>query len=85
MDLSKISPAYKDPVTGQVFTGETHAKINDVIGFDDGALKRRSLNSITAQDENTGFLDEGVFISRDEARARYGFWDSEGLIARRGS
>jgi hypothetical protein len=81
-DLNKVFPAYRDPVTGRIFTGNSHAGIGDAIIGDaslDRETKRRVIRAIEAKDDTTGFLDEGEFISREEAQKRYGFTQSHEL------
>ncbi|MCR4286656.1 MAG: hypothetical protein NUW09_01450, partial [Deltaproteobacteria bacterium] len=79
-EYNPISPAIRDPQTGQVFTGPSHAEI--VKSITDAGISRRVLKEFTGKTGNTGFMDsDGKFITRDEAQAKYGFSTSEELNA----
>lgn len=69
----------------QVFTGRSHfdammAVLAANIPMD---LKLQAQRSLELKTENTGFLeDDGTFITRTQAKAKYGCYTSEDMLAK---
>jgi hypothetical protein len=88
-DLRGFKAAVKDPTTGKVHTGDSHAQVMEKVLGDAASsreTKRAVMRAVASNDENTGFVDpSGAFITRAEAQAKYGFSRSEEMRERQNS
>ncbi len=68
---SDFKAAVKDPVTGQIWTGDEHREAIN---------KAHNSGNKTIRQEDTGFLkSDGTFLTRAQTKAEYGFDDSSAL------
>lgn len=83
--MTNIKAAIRDPKTGKIFTGESHAGIVDNIrDGKDQSLARRMLKLYvlegrTPASTNVGFLVEGQMYSRGESLKRWGVYYSQDI------
>lgn len=75
-----MSAAIKDPQTGELYTGPSHAEILEEAFKTDADLAGRLSEELLNRTENTGFADENLeFVSRQQAERRFGIVNSESL------
>ena len=83
LEAEKITPAFKDPKTGKVTTGRNHKTIAE--GIKDPAAAKVAMAAHTEKNDDAGFVADGKFITRSEAKKRYGFSTSEELAEMSGA
>lgn len=81
-ELKDFKAAIKDPETGKMFTGPSHADAADGCfqTETDPEVKRRVRKALMAASSSTGFVDgSGTFFTREETKTKWGFKSSDEL------
>ena len=82
--MNKIEAALRDPETGKIFTGESHAHIIDALEDGDKNIFlriRKTYVSTTShpEAEHVGFTDGKEFLNRAQSNKKWGVFDSTDL------
>jgi len=84
-EMNKIQAAIRDPATGKIYSGPSHAHIIDDMEDEDNATAARLRKTYTSaasypEAEHVGFIDEdGVFLNRKQSLKKFGVFDSSDL------
>jgi len=79
-----IMAALRDPKTGKIFTGESHAHIIDALEDGDNSIFLRVRKAYVysrsfPESEHVGFTDGTEFLNRAQSQKKWGVFDSTDL------